>query len=278
MAVEVIPFSETMAAQICGVDLARPLGAAESKILLDAWHQHVVLVFRDQIMDDLQLKGSASWLGETSKISMPRERRGDEDTEIQKVSNILDDSGMPIGALGDGEMWFHHDNSFTEAPDKATWLYAVELPSAGGNTLFGNCYEAYEALPDKLKKLVSGRRVLQVYDYTVRTKPRLTGLDETPHFWQPAVVRHPATGRKALYVDRLMTAAIDGCTQIESDQLLAELFPYIERVDYEHEWQLGDYVVWDNRCSVHARREFPVNQRRLLKRGKVEGNSLIGAG
>ena len=278
MSVEVIPFSETMAAEICGVDLAQTLGAAESKILLDAWHQHLLLVFRDQIMDDLQLKDSASWLGETSKISMPRERRGDADTEIQKVSNILDDSGMPIGALGDGEMWFHHDNSFTEAPDKATWLYAVELPSWGGNTLFGNCYKAYEALPDKLKKLVSGRRVLQVYDYTVRTKPSLNGLDKTPHFWQPAVVQHPVTSRKALYIDRLMTAAIDGCTETESDQLLAELFPYVERVDYEHEWQLGDYVVWDNRCSVHARREFPANQRRLLKRGKVEGNSLIGAG
>ena len=278
MSIEIIPIGQTMAAEVCGVKLADPMGRTDRAILLDAWHQNLILIFRDQSMTDEQLKSSAAWLGDTSKISMPMARRGDNDTQIQKVSNIVDKNGNPIGALGDGEMWFHHDNSFTEAPDKATWLYAVELPYTGGNTLFGNCYEAYEALPDKLKKIISGRKVLQVYDYTIRTKPRREGLERIPHFWQPVVIQHPVTGRKALYLDRLMTAAIDGFTETESDELLAELFPYVERADYEHRWRLGDYVIWDNRCTVHARREFPSDQRRLLKRGKVGGNALIAAG
>ena len=277
MGVEIIPCSATMAAEIRGVDLSQPVGTEMAAQLSAAWHQYVLLLFRDQDMDNQQLKSSAAWLGENSQISMPTERRGDDDVEIQKVSNILDQAGKPIGALGDGEMWFHHDNSFTEAPDKATWLYAVELPSSGGNTLFGNCYESYNALPEDLKREIEGRKVLQVYDYTIREKPARDYLKGVPHCWQPAVVQHPITGRKALYLDRLMTAAIDGCSEAESDELLAQLFPYIERTDYEHEWRLGDFVIWDNRCSVHARRDFPANERRLLKRGKVEGDRLIAA-
>ena len=277
MDVQIIPCGATMAAEVQGVDLGQRIDTELAERISAAWHKNVLLLFRDQKLDNKQLKNSAAWLGDTSQISMPTERRGDDDSEIQNVSNILDEAGEPIGALGDGEMWFHHDNSFTVTPDKATWLYAVELPSLGGNTLFGNCYESYDALPEELKREVEGRKVLQVYDYTIREKPARDGLKNIPHCWQPAVVQHPVTGRKALYLDRLMTAAIDGCSENESDALLAQLFPYIERIDYEHEWQLGDYVIWDNRCSVHARRDFPSNENRLLKRGKVEGDNLIAA-
>jgi taurine dioxygenase len=98
-----------------------------------------------------------------------------------------------------------------------------------------------------------------------------------PHFWQPAGVAHPVTGRPALYVDRLMTVAIEGYEAAHSNALLDELFPYIERTDYEHVWRVGDYVLWDNRCSAHARTDFPADQRRLLKRGKVGGEKLVAA-
>ena len=92
-----------------------------------------------------------------------------------------------------------------------------------------------------------------------------------PQAWHPAIIVHPVTGRKALYFNRLMTAAIEGYGETESDELLDELFPYIERVDYRLEWQLGDYIIFDNLAQAHARTEFPADQRRLLKRGKVTG-------
>ena len=228
-------------------------------------------------MSNEQLKRSTEWLGEAGEITMPPERRGDADLSIALISNILDENGKPIGALGDGEMWFHHDNSFTLAPDKATFLYAVELPSEGGHTLFGNCYRAYDELPEELRKEIVGRRVLQVYDYTVREVPDTTNLGDVPHCWQPAVVKHPVSGRNALYVDRLMSAAIDGMGPGDGKALLEKLFPYVERTDYEHVWQPGDYVIWDNRCSVHARTDFSADQRRLLKRGKVAGEELVAA-
>jgi taurine dioxygenase len=277
MMIDIIPLTDSMGAEVRGVDLSQAITPDVGSLLQDAWHEHVLLLFRDQTLSDNDLKASTGWLGAMSEITMPTDRRGDDDLSIALVSNILDEAGQPIGALGDGEMWFHHDNSFTPAPDKATFLYAVELPSQGGNTLFGNCYRAYEALPDTLRQQISGRRVLQVYDYTVREKPELSDLGNVPHCWQPAVVQHPVTGRCALYVDRLMSAAIEGLPADESDALLDQLFPHMEHADYEHVWRLGDYVIWDNRCSVHARTDFPANERRLLKRGKVTGEPLIAA-
>ncbi len=272
---EIVPLSPTMGAEIRDVDLSRPLDAAAASALREAWLEHVLLVFRGQELDDGALRRSADWLGDPAEISMPVDRRGDDDASIALISNIRDEAGAPIGALGDGDMWFHHDNSYTEAPDKATWLYAVELPGRGGNTLFGNCYRAYEALPERLRRSLSGREVLQVYDYTLKQRPDLGDLDGVPQCWQPAVVVHPVTRKKALYVDRLMTAAIGGYDRAASEALIEEICVYTERIDYEHVWRPGDYVIWDNRCSVHARTDFPDLERRLLKRGKVAGEKLI---
>ena len=277
MDIEILPLTDTLGAEIRGINLARPVAPEIALKLRDAWYQHVLLLFRNQEMSDEQLKRSTKWLGEAGEITMPPERRGDADLSIAMISNILDENGKPMGALGDGEMWFHHDNSFTLAPDKATFLYAVELPSEGGHTLFGNCYRAYDELPEELRKEIVGRRVLQVYDYTVREVPDTTNLGDVPHCWQPAVVKHPVSGRNALYVDRLMSAAIDGMERGDGKALLEKLFPYVERTDYEHVWQPGDYVIWDNRCSVHARTDFSADQRRLLKRGKVAGEELVAA-
>lgn len=272
--VEINPLPGQIGAEVHGVDLSRPVTEPDADALRQGFIDHSLLLFRDQNLDDSALKHSADWLGGISDITMPADRRGDDDGHVALISNILDPDGQPIGALGDGDMWFHHDNCFTEKPDKATWLYSVELPSSGGNTLFGNCYLAWESLPDALKKKAAGLRVLQVYDYTIRETPDISDLTGVPHHWQPAVVRHPETGRAALYVNRLMTAAIEGMEPDEGDTLLQELFPYMERTDYEHRWRLGDYVIWDNRCSVHARTAFPEQDRRLLKRGKVQGDVM----
>jgi taurine dioxygenase len=277
MTLKIIPLTDTIGAEVRGIDLALPVEPEIAVELQSAWHDHVLLLFRGQNLTDAGLKSSTRWLGDMSEITMPTDRRGDDDLSIALVSNILDEAGRPIGALGDGDMWFHHDNSFTAEPDKATFLYAVELPSEGGNTLFGNGYLAWDALPDPLRRDIEGRQVLQVYDYTVREKPDLDNLQGVPHHWQPAVIRHPVTGKSALYVDRLMSAAIEGVSRDDSAALLAELFPYIERADYEHVWRLGDFIIWDNRCSVHARTDFPPDQRRLLKRGKIAGERLIAA-
>lgn len=278
MTVEIIPLSDAIGAEIRGVNLSRPVDRETVDILNDAFIRHILLLFRQQVFpDEKSLLRSADWLGRNAPITMPDNKFGEDGEHIHLISNIRDDTGAPIGDLGDSDLLYHHDNSFTDAPDKATYLYAVELPTTGGNTYFSNCYKAYDTLPADLRRAIAGRRVLQVYDYNVDERPSKERLSEMPQAWQPAVVQHPVTGGKVFYVNPLNSMAIEGYDEVQSDVLLEKLFPYVERVDYELEWQIGDYIVFDNRCSAHARAEFPADQRRLLKRGKVAGDSMIAA-
>ena len=145
------------------------------------------------------------------------------------ISNIRKD-GKPIGALPDGEMQFHTDQCYIERPAMASMLYAIEVPSVGGNTLFANAYTAYETLPAEVKRRIDGRRAINAYDYDNASVKRGTRLrDGVPHYSHPVVRTHPATGRKALYVNRLMTVAIEGMPEAESDELLNFLFDHQEQ-------------------------------------------------
>ena len=182
------------------------------------------------------------------------------------VTNQRDENGNYIGSLQDGEMWFHHDMSYRPEPHKATLLHAIELPSNGGNTKFANQYLAYENVPDDLKKRLRGRKVLQAYNFTMLEKVDLeSGLDGIQHYWQPIFVKHPETGKTALYVSRLISAAIENMPRQESDQILKKLIEIAEspKLIYEHEWKIGDLAMWDNRCSTHARTNFSPQERRL---------------
>jgi taurine dioxygenase len=151
-------------------------------------------------------------------------------------------------------------------------LYALEVPSKGGNTLFSNAYAAYEALPEDTKQRIAGRRALNAYatDSTLRSA---NYDDATSSYWHPVVRTHPATKRKALYVNRLMTREIEGLPREESDAILKTLFDHQEqpRFVYEHVWRPGDIVMWDNRCTLHARTDFSAGERRLLRRVTLLG-------
>jgi len=198
------------------------------------------------------------------------------DPRVMLVSNIKVD-GAPVGAVGDGEMWFHIDSGYSRAPYKYTFLYAVELPSRGGNTRFANMYQVYEALPAALKERLVGRKALHIHEYKRSAKVEVPDdLSRSLHWFHPVFVTHPETGRKSLFVDRLMTARIEGVSRAESDEILEQLYALGERPEfiYEHVWGLGDVVMWDNRCTTHARTWFPPEENRLLRRCTVAGGPL----
>jgi len=160
----------------------------------------------------------------------------------------------------------------------ASMLYAIEVPRAGGNTLFANGYRAYETLPADVKRRIDGCRALNAYDYNNAAMKRGTRLsDGVPSCVHPVVRTHPATGRKALYVNRLMTMRIEGLPQPESDELLDVLFDHQERQEfiYEHVWRVGDLLIWDNRCTLHARTDFSPDQRRLMRRVTILGERPV---
>jgi taurine dioxygenase len=263
--------SSALGAEILGVDLRDPIDEELKQKLLDAWHQHLIILLRNQTLDEDDQVRFAENFGPPAKTSSGRTFAGVKHPSVMLVSNIRED-GKPIGALPDGEMHFHTDQCHQEIPAKATLLYAIEIPSKGGNTLFSNAYAAYETLPEDIKRRIAGRRALNAY--TTDTTLRSTNYDNAKSsYWHPVVRTHPATGRKALYVNRLMTREIEGLPRAESEAILQKLFDHLEQPKfvYEHVWRPGDILMWDNRCTLHARTDFSAGERRLLRRVTILG-------
>lgn len=280
--IEVRPLTPVVGAEIRGVDLARPLAADTVAALRQAFERHVALVFRNQdISEDDQLR-FASYFGPLGvRRRAPKDIGADGSAtrgHIMLVTNIREEASKVAGSYGDGEMWFHADTCYYEVPNRATFLYAQILPSRGGNTKINNMYAAHDNVPAALKQQLEGRRVLQVHDYKRRERIDIetTDISKMLHCWQPIFVTHPATGRRALYVNRLMSARIEGLDKAESDDILERLFEIAEdpAIGYEHVWKLGDLLMWDNYCSIHARTDFPRGEGRLLRRCTVQGQPL----
>ena len=269
------PLSPAIGAEILGVDLRDAIDDDLAAKMLDAWHAHLVILLRDQTLSEEDQVRFAERFGPPAKIHTPQFQR--QHPAVMLISNIRED-GKPIGALPDGEMQFHTDQCHQERPAKASMLYAIEIPSVGGNTLFANAYLAYETLPDEIKRRIDGRKALNAYDYDTGATIRGADVpDGAPAYAHPVVRTHPATGRKALYVNRLMTRRIEGLPPQESEELLNLLFDHQEQPQfiYEHIWRPGDILMWDNRCTLHARTDFSAAERRLLRRVTILGEKPV---
>jgi len=279
MSITVTPMSAACGAEISGIDLREPIDAAAVKEIEDAFHEHVVVVFRGQdITEDEQMAFANAFggLGDRKRSPNGSTPGGSYDTPFMFVTNIIDEkTGESIGAFGDGEMWFHHDTSYYEKPHKATLLYSITLPSWGGNTCFANMYKAYENVPADLKAKLEGRKILQIHDYKRRERIDIYNSDISGmlQYEQPIFVTHPVTRRKALYISRLMSAKIEGLSPDENENILNQLFDISEdpSVVFEHEWLKGDMVMWDNYASIHMRRDFPRDEPRLMRRLTLDG-------
>ena len=138
-------------------------------------------------------------------------------------------------------------------------------------------YLAYESLPPELKENLRGKRALHIHEYNRAKQANPAAIGSTPHSYHPVFITHPDTGQKSLFVDRLMTTAIEGMSETESAAVLEQLYAAGERREfiYEHVWRPGDFVMWDNLCTIHARTDFPKEERRLLRRCTVEGQPCV---
>ncbi|MFM9968437.1 MAG: TauD/TfdA dioxygenase family protein [Burkholderiales bacterium] len=267
-----IPLTAQIGAEVCGVDLSTPLADVDFNAIRDALFSNCIVLLRGQTITEDHQVGFASRLGDLGRVLHNHQGGSKHHPSVMFISNIRE-NGELIGALPDGEMHFHSDQCYTERPTAITMLYAIEIPSKGGNTLFANMYAAYDALAPKMKQLLEGKRGLNVYDYDNSPNLRAAVRADAPRFAHPIVRTHPVTGRKALYLNRLMTESIIDMPRAESDQILSELFDHAENPAwiYEHVWKPGDLLAWDNRCSTHARTDFDASERRLLRRCVVLG-------
>jgi taurine dioxygenase len=271
--IEVVPLSPALGAEIRGVDLRSSLDDESIRIIRKAWNDHIVIRLRGQEMSEEDQVRFGETFGPLNRSAKKRAHHNAANPAIMLISNIRE-NGQLIGALPDGEMHFHTDQSHQETPCSGTMLYALEVPSTGGDTLFANCYTAYETLSDEMKQRLAGKRALHAYDYDNASTRRGTVLKEgVPHAVHPVVRTHPETGRKALYVNRLMTLRIEDMDAQESEEILQMLSDHIEQPAFVwgQQWKAGDVVLWDNRCSVHARTDFSAAERRLMRRVTILG-------
>ena len=273
---EIIPLTKHIGAEIRGIDLREPPDQETRRAIYQAWLDHLVIVFRNQELTQEDLLRVTSYYGELGPVHRPAKylpKYFDKILpDILLISNIRE-NGEPIGALPDGEMMFHHDMLHAEVPHNGTFLYSVEIPSHGGETLFANGYVAYDTLDPEIKAKLEGKRAKHHYHYGSVQKGDDKGIEAFAKSVHPVFRTHDETGKKAIYVNRLMTVGIEGMSDEEAYPLLEALYDHMEKDEfvYEHKWQVGDLLIWDNRCSTHARHDFPSSERRLMLRTTVKG-------
>src|SRR5258708_35169463 len=217
---EVAPLTKHIVAEIRGIDLRDNLDGEAVRAIRKAWLDHLVLVFRGQQFGQEELVRATGYFGEIGPLSRPLKYfpKGYAKLlpNIMLISNIRE-NGETIGALPDGEMHFHHDMIHGELPHNGTLLYSVEIPSHGGDTLFASGYAAYDTLDPTVRQRLDGRKALNHYNYgaTIRgdTSNAVVAFGEAVH---PVFRTHDETGRKAGYVDRLMTMKVIDMPPAES--------------------------------------------------------------
>jgi taurine dioxygenase len=259
--ITIVPSGKPIGAEIRGVDL-RAISDVDFAAIQRAWNDHSVLLFRGQQLTDDDLIAFSRRFGDLdwAPVQETGRRFVEGYPEIYVVSNVVVD-GEPIGSLGAGEATWHTDMSYLEDPPKASMLYALEIPPAGGNTYFCGMYHAYDSLSDALKHRIEGMMLKHdgTYNSGGYVRQGVTAVDDpvtSPGAYHPLVCTHP-----------------------ESEALLDELWAIATREEFawHNEWQVGDVVLWDNRCTMHRRDPFDAGSRRILHRTQIKGESRPAA-
>lgn len=298
---EVIPTGKPLGAEVRGVDLSQPWSEETAKAIRKAWGEHLVLLFRGQSIGDEHLLAMAEALGGSQSTGSRAywlqagydEKSGRVSTlpGISIISN-LDENGKPAlkhAGSGSQELLWHTDNSYVDNPPAGSILHALQVPvNGGGHTSFANEYLAYERLPEATKARIAGLHTRQDASRNTAggarpTKTLPTTYAEVEGPVHPLVRMHPDTGRKALYLGRRYAAPSSHILEMPNDEgeaLLDELWAAATEPDlvWTHaDWQAGDVLMWDNRCTMHARTEVDPRQARVMHRTLIKGELPIAA-
>ncbi|OZI67113.1 TauD/TfdA dioxygenase family protein [Bordetella genomosp. 11] len=283
MSITVTPLASALGAEISGLDLRAPLAADDVAALKRAWSEHLVLRFRGQLLSDPELLAFSRVFGELDPPGPNPYGKPflTEFPEINVISNVKKD-GVPIGNLGDGEAVWHCDMTYIDTPPMAALLHALDVPPSGGDTFWANMYLAYETLPATLRKAISGRRAIHDATYNSAGMMRkgmkeVTDPREAPGARHPLVVRHPETGRAALYLGRRRNSYIVGLPLDESNELLDQLWAHATQQEFtfRQQWQPYDLILWDNRCTLHRRDAFDPAVSRIMHRTQIKGAATV---
>lgn len=286
--ITITPLGGALGANVEGVDFSTPLNHADREALEQAWTDHLVLRFRGvgKLSADDLIKFSKNFGSlDTRPISTSDTNPYFEvdKPEITIISNVLMD-GKPIGGLGSYEAVWHSDMTYVDQPPKGSCLYAVEIPHSGGDTYFANMYEAYETLSPELKEKI--KNLSCIHDASRNSAGELRkgfkDIDDptqTVGARHPLVRLHPVSQRQALFLGRRRGAYIPGLSLSESEDLLNQLWAHVTQPKFSwgQQWQLGDMVLWDNRCTMHRREAFDTSSRRLMLRTQISGEKVLAS-
>ena len=285
----VIPTGRALGAEVTGIDLSKEISAAQRDFIFNAYVDNLVLLFRGQSLsfaDLLRLSELFGPVGQAANqlLGLGRKKYLPDDLpdNVAIISNIVDAEGKPIGALGDGEAFWHTDSSFTETPISASLLHAIEVTEEGGETAFLNMYRAYEEMPAGLAARINGRYAnhSKVHNSAGVKRPEfadVTDPSKAPGVKHPLVRTHPGTKRKCLYLGRRLNSYIFDLPVAESEKLLDEVWAHTcqDKYVWQHKWRVGDLLVWDNRCTMHHRNAFAPNARRLMHKSTTAGEPVV---
>ena len=248
---EIRPYATAIGAEVLGVDLAQPLDDDVWDEISKAFHDHLVIFFRDQKLTPEQHIAFARRFGELEPYPFVN--------GIEGYPELIEIVKMPSEVRNFGAGW-HADMSFRDEPPLGAVLYAIEVPPVGGDTMFANMVLAYESLSGGMKAVVEALTGIhdshEPADHSQSFKGMsLMGKDGatrqiTRH---PLVKTHPVTGRKSLYISPDYCMELDGMTARESRMLLDHLEDHATRDEFccRFRWQPGAIAIWDNRCTMH---------------------------
>jgi len=281
--VEVIPSGAALGADVAGFDIEN-FTAAEFDAIHQAWLDHLVLRVRGQDIDDHTHREFAKRFGPL-EISPKTKFTGKpwlpDFPEMSQITNKKV-NGEPIGTLGNADAYWHTDMSYIDMPPKASLLHAFEIPPTGGDTHFLNMYDALDTLPKHLRDVVEGKTIKHqnVFssDGSVRRgmkKPDSEDPRDWPGAIHPIIRTHPETKRQALFLGRRIKSYVMELPVDESDELLDALWDHATshpEFTWSQQWHVGDLIMWDNRCAMHARDGFEDNHIRLMHRTVLLGD------
>ena len=289
MTIQIKPTGKALGATVSGIDLSKSVSSENKCIIFAAWIKHMVLVFKEQTLtfdDLLRLRHIFGPAGKTANqllgLGPKTYHTGRVPNDITIISNITDENGIPQGSLGNGEAFWHTDSSFTKEPISASLLHAVEVSNKGGETSFLNMYQAYDTLPSELLNLLGNAYLNHSKTHSSdgtrrREYDEVTDVSKAPGIKHPLVRFHPETKKKCLFLGRRLHSYIVGHSVRKSEKLLNRIWAHAcdPKFTWEHKWTAGDLVVWDNRCTMHHRKPFPANERRLMHKSITAGEAVI---
>jgi taurine dioxygenase len=260
--------------EVSGVDI-RNLDDDGFAPIYQAWLDHNVLVVKDQELTLQEFLAYSRRFGIVSPHPSKSTRHPDlPEITLLGVNKFNADGTLNKAIYRRGAEGWHTDGAYDDIPFKATQLYALAIPDTGGDTLFASGYAAYDAMPERLKQRLEG--VNGAFSYGGRAKSQALlnpeDRDRAPAI-HPIIRTHSETGRKSLYFDPGKIMSVIGVDEAESDDLIDELTALMIQADgeYRHKWQVGDVVIWDNRCSYHrAAGDYPPEQDRIHWRTSIK--------